>query len=189
MFGFSAAISYKDSSFTHAHTFLLALFVISYLYFRDLKTRAWLAVISRCGIWLIQTPLSLYRSIMTMQRSSGRTRVCGPAGKGLTNINSLTAHSSKSLFFWPLSFFCPPPYIHLQLHIHIFLRAHTSAGRHKDKLPFSICSFIHTHVYSTKHSACTLWGVCMFAMWLMWVQGVKVHEVTINIDIYNSWTL
>ena len=46
---------------------------------------------------LIQTPLSLSRSFMTMQSSSGRTRVCGPAGIGLTNINSSTAHSSKSM--------------------------------------------------------------------------------------------
>lgn len=33
---------------------------------------------------------------MTIQRASGRTTACGPAGKGPTNISSSTAHSSKS---------------------------------------------------------------------------------------------
>lgn len=94
------------------HTFPLVVFVISYLCFRDPKTRVWLAVISSCGMPLIQTPLSLSRSFMTMQRSSGRTMGCGPAGKGPTNINSSTVHSSESLSF----FYSPFLYFHLHTH-------------------------------------------------------------------------
>lgn len=55
-----------------------------------------LTVIWWRGILLIQCHLCLSRSFMIMQKSFGRTRVCGHAGRGPMNINSSTVHSSKS---------------------------------------------------------------------------------------------
>lgn len=56
-----------------------------------------------------------FRSFMIMQRSSGRMRVCGPAGKGPMNISSSTVHSSKS------------PWL-MSTHIHISLGFETHAS-------------------------------------------------------------
>lgn len=74
---------------------------------------------------------------MTRQIPSGRTKVCGPAGKGPMNINLSTVHNSKSDCFNPLSFF-----FHSQTYIpyacnltYGYLMALTScAGAHKDML-------------------------------------------------------
>lgn len=62
---------------------------------------------------------------MTMQRSSGRTRVCGPAGKGPMNINSSTVHSSKSSVFKILSLFM---HLYAAYVFHILEIQHISNG-------------------------------------------------------------
>ena len=108
---------------------------------RPLRMRARLAVISSRGMMLIPMPLfSLSRSFTTMQGSSGRTRVCAPAGKGPTNINSSTVHSSESLFT-PFS-----------------IKHHISKGSHevqvdtKTCFPFLSCdSLVHTYIDTHTH--------------------------------------
>ena len=80
-----------------AHTLPLSstFFLSCHIFIFGASTRVWFTVPSRCGTMLIQILLSLSRSFTTIQRCSGRTMACGPAGKGPTNISSSTVHSSK----------------------------------------------------------------------------------------------
>lgn len=169
-----SCLDWLDSCFAHKYMFPAAPFLWYLIFISGLlgpKTGAWLAVISRCGTLLIQTPLSLSRSIMTMQRSSGRTRVCGPAGKGPTNISSSTAHSSKSPLFTSI--------LAIKHTVQIF--SGFSQVQTDSQRLFSIfllsSSLVHTYTLTANLSASTLWGVWVFC-----------HVVYVSTRCQGSWS-